>query len=210
MKEMYNNYKKELSKKNSILLVIFIIFLIGLIFGSIYITILDDIEKTKILKEVNNFFISIDKLEFADKLSIFKNTLISNLLYFVFMWLLGLSVIGIPVIIIMIFFKSFILGFSISGIFAKYGLKGILGAFFYIFPSSVITSLLAIFLSVYSLILSIKLIQSAFFKRTINFKTFMGKYFFILVVSILLSVLCSLFDAFVLPSILKIFTNLIK
>ena len=99
MKEMYNNYKKELSKKNSILLVIFIIFLIGLIFGSIYITILDDIEKTKILKEVNNFFISIDKLEFADKLSIFKNTLISNLLYFVFMWLLGLSVIGIPVIL---------------------------------------------------------------------------------------------------------------
>lgn len=210
MKEMYNNYKKELSKKNNILLVISIIFILGLIFGSIYITILKTGEKTTILNEVNNFFISSSKLTFDDKIDIFKNSLTSNLLYFISMWLLGISVIGIPIIIIMIFFKSFILGFSISSIFAKYGFKGILGVFFYIFPSGLVTCILALFLGSYSLILSIKLVQSAFLKRTINFKTFMGKYFFILVISILISILCALFDAFAMPSLLKIFTNLIK
>lgn len=210
MKEMYNNYKKELSKKNNILLVIFIIFILGLIFGSIYITILKTGEKTTILNEVNNYFTSSSKLTFDDKIDIFRNSLISNLLYFISIWLLGISVIGIPIIIVMIFFKSFILGFSVSSIFAKYGFKGILGAFFYIFPSGLVTSILALFLGSYSLILSIKLVQSSFLKRTINFKTFMGKYFFILVISILISILCSLFDAFISPSLLKIFTNLIK
>jgi stage II sporulation protein M len=210
VKDIYNNYKKELSKKNSILFVIVVIFIIGLIFGSIYITILKDSGKSLVLKEVNNYFLSLNKISFSDKIEIFKNSLISNLLYFIFMWLLGISVIGVPIIIIMIFFKSFVVGFSVSSIFAKYGFKAIIGAFLYIFPSSVVTSIITLILGAYSLILSFKIIKGAFIKRNINFKTFMGKYFFLLLISILVSILCSLYDAFVNPSILKLFTNLIK
>ena len=210
MKEMYNNYKKELSKKNSILVAVFIIFIIGIIFGSIYITILKNSEKTLILKEVNSYFLSMDKISFNDKLDIFKSSLISNLLYFISMWLLGISVIGVPIIIVMLFFKSFIVGFSISSIFAKYGFKAILGTILYIFPSSIVTCILMLILASYSIILSIKIIEGAFIKKNINFRTFMGKYFFLLVISILISILCSLYDAFVSPSVLKLFTNLIK
>lgn len=210
MKEMYNNYKKDLNNKNNILLVVTVIFLLGLIFGSIYITILKTTEKKIILDKVNNYFLSNIKLNFDDKINIFKNNLISNLLYTISMWLLGISVIGLPIIFIMIFFKSFILGFSVSSIFAKYGFKGILGVITYIIPSPIILSIFSLFLAVYSIIISVKIAKSAFTKQTINFKTFMGKYFFILLIGILLSILCSLFDAFVTPSFTKLFTNLIK
>lgn len=210
MKEMYNNYKKDLKNKNNILLVISVIFILGLIFGSIYITILKNGEKTTILNEVGNYFLSNNKLNFEDKIDIFKNELLSNLLYTVSMWLLGLSVIGLPIIFIMIFFKSFTLGFSVSSIFAKYGFKGIVGVFTYIIPSPIILSIFSLFLASYSIIISAKILKGSFTKQTINFKTFMGKYFFILLVSILLSILCALFDAFVTPSFTKLFTNLIK
>lgn len=210
MKEIYNNYKKELSKRNNILVSIFIIFILGLIFGSIYITILKTGEKTTILNEVNNYFLSINKISIDDKINIFKDSLISNLLYFISIWLLGISVIGIPIIIIMVFFKSFMLSFSVSSIFAKYGFKGTLGAVLYIFPSSIITTILMIVLSTYSLLLSIRIFKSSFLKRNINFKTFMGKYFFLLVISILICILCSLFDAFISPSLLRLFTKTLK
>ena len=210
MKEIYNNYKKELSKRNNILVSIVIIFILGLIFGSIYITILKTSEKTTILNEVNNYFLSINKISIDDKINIFKNSLISNLLYFICIWLLGISVIGIPIVIIMVFFKSFMLSFSVSSIFAKYGFKGILGAFLYIFPSSIVTIILMIVLSTYSLLLSIRIFKSSFLKRNINFKTFMGKYFFLLVISILICILCSLFDAFISPSLLRLFTKTLK
>lgn len=210
MKEIYNNYKKELSKRNNILVSTIIIFILGLIFGSIYITILKTSEKTTILNEVNNYFLNINKISIDDKMNIFKNSLISNLLYFISIWLLGISVIGIPIIIIMVFFKSFILSFSVSSIFAKYGFKGILGAFLYIFPSSIVTTILMIVLSTYSLLLSIRIFKSSFLKRNINFKTFMGKYFFLLVISILICILCSLFDAFISPSLLRLFTKTLK
>ncbi len=210
MKEMYNNYKKEIRKRNSFLLIVFVIFLLGLIFGSIYITILDNSEKTTIINSVNNYFLSLDKINFDTQIQIFKNSLISNLLFFISMWLLGISTIGMPIIIIMIFFKSFVVGFSISSIFVKYGFKGILGAFLYIFPSPLITIIFTIILASYALILCVRLVQAAFLKRTINFKNFMGKYFFILLIAILISVFCSLIDAFISPYILRLFTNLIK
>lgn len=209
MKEMYNNYKKELSKKNNILILVSVVFILGLVFGSIYITILGSKEKTTILNEVNNYFLTTN-YSFEDKIDIFKNTLISNLTYIGSMWILGLSVIGIPIVFIMTFFKSFILGFSVSSIFAKYGFKGIVGVLTFIFPSSIVISIFTLFLATYSIIISLKIANSAFTKKTINFKTFMGRYFFILVIGVLIAILCSLFDGFLNPYITKLFTNLIK
>ena len=122
------------------------------------------------------------------------------------MWLLGISVIGLPIIFIMIFFKSFILSFSVSSIFAKYGLKGIFKVLLYILPSNIIITIYTLVLATYSISISIKIFSSAFKKETINFKTFMGKYFFMLVIGILICVLCSLYDGFVDPFIYKIFS----
>lgn len=204
MKEMYNNYKKELSKKNNLIILVLVVFIIGLIFGSIYITILSNDQKTIALKQVTTYFNNIDKLSIDDKIDIFKNSFYSNILYTISMWVLGLSVIGVPIIFIMIFFKSFILSFSVSNIFAKYGIKGIFKVLFYLFPTNVVIIIFTIFLSSYSIFISTKIFSSAFKKQTINFKTFMGKYFFILVIGILISILCSLYDAFISPFIYDI------
>ena len=204
MKEMYNNYKRELTNKNNILLLVLIIFIIGIIFGSIYITILSNDQKMTVVNNVSNYFKNTSKLDFDGKIEIFKNSLYSNLLYTISMWSLGLSVIGLPVIFIMVFFKSFTLGFSVSSIFAKYKFVGILKALLYIFPSKLIFTIYTIFLASYSIIISIKIINSAFKKETINFKTFMGKYLFILVIGILISILCALYDGFLDSTILQL------
>lgn len=201
MKEMYNNYKKILSKRNNLILLVLIVFIIGLVFGSIYITIISNNQKAIALKKVTSFFNSMPKATLDDKLEIFKNSFYSNILYIVSMWVLGISIIGIPIIFIMVFFKSFILGFSVSNIFAKYGIKGLTKVLIYLFPTNIIMTIFIIFLSSYSISISTRLFSSAFKKQTINFKTFMGKYFFILVIGILISILSSLYDAFLAPII---------
>ena len=201
MKEMYNNYKSDLSKKNNLVILIIVIFIIGIIFGSIYITILSSSQKENINNYTSTFFSNISKINFNNKIDIFKNALYSNLIYTIIMWLLGLSIIGIPIIFIMVFFKSFVLSFSISSIFAKYGLKGILKALIYLLPSSLIFCIFTIFLASYSILISNKLLKSAFKKETINFKTFMGRYSFILVIGILISILCALYEGFIEPYI---------
>ena len=72
-----------------------------------------------------------------------------------------------------------------------------------LFPSKLIYITYILFLATYSIIISCKIFFSAFKKETINFKTFMGKYFFSLVIGILISILCSLYDAFLDPLFIK-------
>ena len=199
MKEMYINYKNELKKRNSILLLIIILFIIGIIFGSIYITILNNDQKLNVLKKVGEYYKSFNKMTFDGKIDIFKNSLYSNFIYIISIWILGISVIGLPIIFIMTFFKSFIFGFSISSIFAKYKLKGLLKVFLYLFPCNIILILYVILLACYSVSVSIKVFKGAIFKQNINFKTFMGKYFLLLLIGILISVLSSLYFAFIEP-----------
>lgn len=206
MKEMYNNYKNELKNKNNLLLLVSILFIIGLIFGSIYITILSNDQKLSIIKQTSNYFNNVSKVTFEGKIEIFKNSLYSNLLYTICMWLLGISVIGLPIVFIMIFFKSFILGFSISSIFAKYGIKGFLKVILYIFPCNIIIAIYSLLLATYSINISIKVFKGAFTKQNLNFKLFMGKYFLILLIGILISVLSSLYFAFLEPFVFKIFS----
>ena len=170
MKEIYENYKKEMKNKNKALIIVTIIFIVGLIFGSLYITILSNDEKTIIIKKVNKFFINNSKLQLDDKLEIFRNSLISNLVYFISMWFLGLSVIGIPIILLMVFFKSFVTGFSVGSIFACFKAKGILGILLYIFPNIILTCAFSIFLGAYSLVVTTILINNAFHKKTLNFR----------------------------------------
>ena len=205
MKEMYNNYKREIAKRNNILVLILVIFIVGLIFGSIYITILSNDQKLLIMNKVSNFFKTITKIKFEYKIDIFKNSLYSNLLCVCSIWILGISIVGIPIVFIIMFFKSFILSFSVSSIFAKYGFKGIVKVLIYLFPSNIIFTIFVIFLSTYSIIISSNIFLSAFKKETINFKLFMGKYLFLLVIGVLISILCALYDAFVNPFIYQIF-----
>ena len=210
MKEMKEKIKHEIYSKKIVILIVLTAFLLGLLFGSIYITVLDNENKKEIITSVKNYFYSFNKITFSSKLEIFKNSLFKNMLYFIGMWALGLSIIGIPIIIIMVFIRSFMLGFSVSGIIVSYKMKGLLGLIMYIIPSNIIMLCLSIFLGIYTINLSIKLGTNAFGKKTLNFGTFMGRYFFILLVIILLCIITSLFDAFISPSLFKLFINFIK
>lgn len=210
MIEIIKEIKKEIFSKRIVFLSICILFVLGLLFGSLYVTILDDNEKKDIITSVNNYFYSYKNINFQDKLEIFKTTLFNNLLFFISIWLLGLSVIGLPIIFLMTFFKSFISGFSIAGIFIKYKIYGLIGILIYIFPSTIITLILSIILGSYSTIISLNLVRDSFTKKSLNFGSIMGKYFFLLLISIIIIVICSLFDAFISPYLYKIFVNTLK
>ena len=199
MKKMYYNLRRIFSKKNKIFYVILFIFIIGLISGSLYITMLNNKDKLYILGKITNYYSNYSKITLDDKLLIFKNSLINNILYIIIIWILGISVIGIPIVLILIFFKSFVLGFSISSIYAKYKLSSFLKIMLYLFPSNIIILIYTLFLSTFSILLSINLINSAFYKKSFNFGSFMGKYLFILLIGIIISIISSLIDAFIMP-----------
>jgi len=204
--------KKELphilkQKKMYIFLAIFT--LVGIIFGCVFITMLNDIDHQLVSRQLQDFFLQIKENNINYKEG-FINSISTNLLSTVFIWLLGISIVGIPIILFLLFLKGFTTGFSIAVIVKTYHVKGILGAITYVFPHHILSLLLSIILTFYAVNFSIKLFSYLFLKKSIDLKQAMQKYSKILGFCLIGFVLTSLIESFLSPIIMKLFTNLIK
>ena len=204
MIDTLEDIKEIILKKKIILIGVLIVFVLGLLFGSIYITILSNNDKKELLENVSLYFNNLKYISIQDKLNIFKESFIKNIIYFLFIWLLGVSIIGFPIVLIMIFYRSFLIGFSISSIFAKYKISGLYKIIIYIFPSKIILLVLSILLAAFSINLSNRVVTSCIKKKTLNFNAYMGKYFLLLLICIIVCTITSLIDAFVMPFLLNI------
>lgn len=199
MIDTLENIKEIILKKKVIILGVLIVVFLGLLFGSIYITILSNEDKKELLENVSLYFDSFKNIPFQDKLNIFKESFVKNILYFLIIWCLGISVIGFPIILIMIFYKSFLFGFSIASIFAKYKALGLYKILIYVFPGKIFILILSLILGVYSINLSNRVVNSCIKKKNLNFNAYMGKYFLLLLICIIVCTVVSLIDAFIVP-----------
>lgn len=209
MKKIFKLINTEFKKNRKIFIFIAILLTLGLISGSLFITILNDSDKKMVLETITNYFNQI-KSSKVDFLYSFRTSSISNLLYIIFIWLLGISIIGIPIIILLLFIKSFILGFSISSIICKYKIGGIPLSLSYIFPHHILNIITICFVSMYSLKVSLSLVKLITSKKQINFKVIMRKYLGVLIIAVLLSIVSSSIETFMTPYFIRIFSFIIK
>lgn len=110
-----------------IYLILTIIFFIGLILGILFVNNSNESQANQISNYINNFINSVkENYQISTKTllftSIFNNTCISILL-----WFLGSTVIGVPLIYLVIGYKGYCVGYTISSVIATIGTgKGIL------------------------------------------------------------------------------------
>lgn len=210
MKKLFNYLTETIKKERALLIFIIITFILGLIFGSLFINFINNDDKKTLITQVVIFFESIKKLS-SDVfgLNAILPTLFNNALQMFSIFVLGISMIGVIVVIFIMFFKGFTLGVTISTIILKYQLKGVVGALLYVFPCMIINILIYIFVSFFAVNASIKFLKALLKKDTLNFKSFLGRYLLAFIISIILISICSILDAFLTPLLLKLFTFLI-
>lgn len=202
--------KNSIIKQKKLYKLIITLMIFGIISGILFIFFINKESKNNALSSIKNFFDLMNTSTGVNYGKSLLNTLINNIGYVLLIWLLGISIIGLPITIILAFMKSFILGFSISSIISCYKIKGILGAFLYIFPHQIIILFIYLLLSFYSISFSIKLFKSLFLKQNINFRIVMQKYIKILLISLVSSIIISLYEVFISTYFIKLFTMLLK
>lgn len=183
------------------------IVIIGIVFGSCLPLFLSSNDKELVSEYLSNFVCEINSG--YDSLILLKNGIINNYVFASLIWVLGVSIIGIPIILFLLFFKSFIFGFSISSIIINFGFKGILLSFVYIFPHQVINLLLFCLITYYSLVFSINLIFLIFKKNSFNIRGSFFKYFKIFLICLFIFLLSSLYDSFINPIVLRFVCKLL-
>lgn len=196
-----------LPNKKVNLFVIFIVIL-GIISGSLFLMVLNDNDKSEVINEISTFMSNINTNN-INNLNSFKNSLIEGMILIILSWILGMSIIGVIFNIFFIYMKSFIIGFSISSFILVYKYKGILSSLVYTVPSQLINILIILILGVYTLLFSKYLFKMIFLKdKTVNLGKFFKKYVLVFGICILLCVISSLCEAYLLPSLLKVMIKL--
>ena len=195
-----NELKKIILPNQKINIFITSTMLLGIISGSIFLTMLNKTDKENIISRIQSFFELISKGNINSGLAL-KNSLIINYLFIGLIWILGLSMIGIIINILLTYIKGFITGFSIASIFLTYSYKGIPASFIYLIFSQIINIIIIIILSIYSIMFSYNLLKIIINKKG---KLILKKYIIILMLLVILSFISSLSEAYLFPRVLKL------
>ena len=209
MKKIVDKIKLSIKYNKKIIIFLVTLGIIAIIAGSIFTIMLNSADKKITMDYINNFVSNISNGN-LDYVSALYNGFSTSFSSAIITWLLGMSVIGIPVILFMYFSKIFVLGFSISAIISNYGFKGCLISFSYIFPHQIINIIVYTLLTLLALKVSGKILYSILKKEKLDFKTIMHNYFLILLICLGIFILTILFEVYITPKIISIFLSFLK
>lgn len=198
--KLINLIMNDLKKDKSIYLSLLTALLISFIFGMFFITILSSTDKVTLKEYITNFFTSIKQ---GKIISLYK-TLINNNLGILITSILAFSVVLFPLVIVIIFYKGFTLAFTITSLIYTFKIKGIILAIVYVFPSLIFNLVFYFIMCYYSFKLSLILFNKVINNDTTNINKFLKKYLVIILVCIAFVSLFSLYDTYLLPSLIKL------
>ena len=180
---------------------------LGVISGAIFLVILNNEDKEMVVNQITTFFNSVNNGEINNFL-IFKNSLIENIIFIIIVWILGMSIIGILINIFVVYLRGFILGFTVSSFILVYKAKGIISSVIYMVPTGIINLLITLILGVYSVMFTTSLFRQIFKGGNYNLVKTFKRYFLILIIVILLSIVSSISECYLIPTFIKMIIKL--
>jgi stage II sporulation protein M len=134
-------------------------FVIGISAGAFTVNGLSSVQRDELTNYFQGFLQLLDSHS-TDNTELLKIALMENIRIIVVLWVLGVTIIGIPFIFVIISIRGFITGFSSAFIVKIFGLKGILFTLFTLFPKEVIVMPCIIALGVNGINFSLNIIKS--------------------------------------------------
>lgn len=197
LRHIYENFK--------LYLIVIIIFIIGIVAGVIFINNVNGEQATEIQNYITEFINLLKQDYHIDTGLLLKKSLSDNLILIITMWILGSTVIGIPIVMGIVLFRGFCIGYSVSAIIATLGVqKGIL--FFAV--TMLLHNLIFIPVIICMTISCMKLYKSIMKdKRRENIKLEIIRHTLISIVLSLLLVVSSLVESYVSTNLLMLTIN---
>ena len=136
----------------------------GIILGIYSVKYMGEFERNDLVNYMMNFIDPSNTNGISYKL-IFFQSIKNNLPVIIFLWFLGLTIVGIPIIIIIDLLKGFTVGFTFSFMISGLGKNGIGIAILGVLPQNLIYIPCIIFASAVSMEFSIMLLKNKFNKQ---------------------------------------------
>lgn len=202
--------RMEFSQHLSIYLFMFILFLIGVIFGAIIVNSMNFIQKQDLYFYLEQFFGKVLEGTIISEAQLFQTSFFYHIKYIGVIFILGLSIIGIPIIWIFIFMKGIVVGFSVGFLVNQMGWYGLLLAAASIAPQNLLIIPAYIVAGSMAMIFSLHLIRKLFATRLYNHTVRKAFVQYIAVYVTLFAVVlgASLIETFISPFAMKLVVDI--
>jgi stage II sporulation protein M len=187
--------------------IVTLFFAIGIAIGAFTVKALDYSQKEELVIYLNKFFQILDR-EPVDSFTIFLQALKNNFLTVFLIWVLSITIIGVPITLFIIAFRGFIVGFTISFLIQGLGWKGMLFALIAVLPQNILYIPCLLIISAVSMIFCLQVFRGKN-KKGISGgrKNSVVSYTIVVTILFLIMSVGSAVEAYVTPFILKSFSS---
>lgn len=163
----YNNRAatRHFNEHANVYLFLTMLFLIGVIFGAIIVNSMNFTQKQDLYFYLHQFFGQVIKGPVGSKQMLFQSSLFYHLKYLLVIFILGLSIIGMPIIWVLLFMKGIVVGFSVGFLVNQMGWHGLLLAAASIAPQNLLIIPAYLIAGSLAMIFSLTLIQKLTAKK---------------------------------------------
>ena len=191
-KNIFVNYIKNNFKEYTL---VSLLFIIGLFISVLVINNCDNDCLEEISAYINDFIDNFKNAESINKIELFIDSVKNNIFLTLILWLAGTTVIGVPIVLIIILLRGLSLGYTISIVTYTLGtFKGLEFCFISILLKNLLFIPALLTLGVSSIKLYKSIIQD---KRKENIKIEIIRHCIISILMLLILILSSLVDAFI-------------
>ncbi len=204
-KKMYQDVVAiHFREHSSIYLFVIVLFLMGVIFGAIVVNSLSFTQKEDLFYYLSQFFGQVSNEQIAGSSDLFKQSFFHNIKFIGLMGILGISIIGLPVILILLFMKGMVVGFTVGFLVNQMGWDGFLLSFVSVLPQNLMIIPIFIIAATLSISFSLKMISRQFMKRGGQPMTpVIGRYMATFAIAILFLCVAAGIEAFISPALMK-------
>lgn len=189
-------------------LIAILLFLVGLIIGVMFINNVSENQFIEIEEYIKTLVNSIKSIENIDYINIFKESMLSNLILIIIIWISSSTIIGIPIVYGNLIFRGFILGYTISSIVSS---LGILNGIIFGITSLLLHNIIFISVVLAASVSGMKLYKSIIKNREKeNVKIEFFRHTIFCVIMLLLLVISSIIEVYISTNLVKFFINCIK
>lgn len=210
MRDVRRDRKKQSKLKNLILnniysnlryyLIVMIIFIIGIACGVIFINNINEEQKVEISKYINDFISSLKNNYEVNKVELLRNSIIENFKLALGMWFIGSTVVGLPIVLGIVLYRGFCIGYTVSSAIAILGAqKGIIFALSSILLQNIIIIPVILVLSVSGIKLYKSIMKD---KRRENIKLEVIRHTVVSIIGLIFLFLATIIEVYISSSLL--------
>lgn len=198
----------KLIKKDFWIFLCAILFLtVGISIGAIGAKILDFSEKKSLILFMNNYFQIMDKSS-LNTVSIFYDSVKKNFQPVFFIWLLSITPVGIPIILFILSFWGFVVGFTVAFLLEGMGVKGLVFTLIGVLPQNIIYIPCLVFLSCIGIKFSLNLIKKYLNRKSLyNYGNNLTNHTIYYLIAFIIMNVGAIFEVYFSPVVIKAISN---